>query len=270
MRRRNQITESWAARPIEMLESPAYRVLSLSAHRVLSRIEIEFAHHAGAENGRLVVTFDDFASYGVRRHSIGPALIELEALGFIAITEHGRTARAAEYRRPNKYQLLSRPKQKGIEAINLWRRFKTIDEAKIAVAAVQEAERTSSTLLPERKSRQCRNGTVTSAETALESQNRQCRNGTTVHGRNGTTIYISGRNAADNHCPTPTRPTAEPSRPATAADPSANPADLTFPIIDGVYRITGRAEPVVILAEPRRTLSLAKPSDVAVHEGLAR
>jgi hypothetical protein len=47
MRRRNSISEAWAARPIEMLESPAYRALSLSAHRVLSRIEIEFAHQGG-------------------------------------------------------------------------------------------------------------------------------------------------------------------------------------------------------------------------------
>ena len=45
--RRNSISEAWAARSIEMLESPAYRVLSLSAHRALSRIEVEFAHHGG-------------------------------------------------------------------------------------------------------------------------------------------------------------------------------------------------------------------------------
>jgi hypothetical protein len=58
MAKGNPITQGWAARPIEMLESPAYRALSLSAHRALSRIEIELAHHGGKDNGKLPVTFD--------------------------------------------------------------------------------------------------------------------------------------------------------------------------------------------------------------------
>ena len=66
-KRRNAITGQWAARSIEMLENPAYRTLSLSAHRALARIEIELAHHGGNDNGRLPVTFDDFVQYGVRR-----------------------------------------------------------------------------------------------------------------------------------------------------------------------------------------------------------
>jgi hypothetical protein len=61
-RRKNAIFGQFAARLIEMMESPAYRVLSLSAHRVLSRIEVEYAHHGGQDNGKLPVTFDDFAN----------------------------------------------------------------------------------------------------------------------------------------------------------------------------------------------------------------
>jgi hypothetical protein len=80
LKRRNKITGQWAARSIEMLESPAYRILGLSAHRALSRIEVELAHHGGQDNGKLPVTFDDFVEYGIRRQSIGPALDELEAL----------------------------------------------------------------------------------------------------------------------------------------------------------------------------------------------
>jgi hypothetical protein len=133
--RKNPISEQWAARSIEMLESPAYRALSLSAHRALSRVEVEFAHHAGNDNGKLPVTFDDFAEYGVRRHSIETALDELEALGFIEITEHGKMARAAEYRRSNLFLLMSRPKQKGVEVANRWRQFKTVKEARAALSA---------------------------------------------------------------------------------------------------------------------------------------
>jgi hypothetical protein len=52
-KRRNKISGQFASRLIEMLESPAYRALSQAAHRALSRIEIEFAHHGGTENGKL-------------------------------------------------------------------------------------------------------------------------------------------------------------------------------------------------------------------------
>ena len=133
--RKNPISEQWAARSIEMLESPAYRVLSLSAHRALSRIEVEFAHHAGNDNGKLPVTFDDFAEYGVRRHSIEPAT---RRTGSARLHRDHRTrqmARAAEYRRSNLFLLMSRPKQKGIEVANRWRQFKTIEEARSALAA---------------------------------------------------------------------------------------------------------------------------------------
>jgi hypothetical protein len=137
MGKHNKISGQFAARLIEMMESPAYRVLSLSAHRVLSRIEIEWAHHGGQDNGQLPVTFDDFAEYGVHRTAIGPALYELESLGFIVITEKGKMARAADYRRPNKFLLTSRPTNKGADPLHKWKRFKTMEEA----AAVAEASR---------------------------------------------------------------------------------------------------------------------------------
>ena len=75
-RRRNKIGGQFAWRLIEMLESPAFRVLSLSARRVLDRIEIELARHGGSDNGRLPVTFDDFHRYGIHRHAVAPAIRE--------------------------------------------------------------------------------------------------------------------------------------------------------------------------------------------------
>src|SRR5215471_4459427 len=92
--RKNRIAGQFAARTIEMMESPAFRVLSLSAHRLLARIEIEHAHHGGNDNGSLPVTYEDFVEYGVERHAIAPALRECEALGFIEITERGRAGNA--------------------------------------------------------------------------------------------------------------------------------------------------------------------------------
>jgi hypothetical protein len=59
-KQRGSISGVFAWRLIEMLESPANRVLSLSAKRGLERLEIELARHGGKseENGRLPCTFD--------------------------------------------------------------------------------------------------------------------------------------------------------------------------------------------------------------------
>ena len=81
---------------------------------------------AGNENGKLPVTFKDFGEYGMPRGTIGPALAEAEALGFIEITERGKKARAAEYRRPNLFRLTTRPELEGVGPERCrWRRFKT-------------------------------------------------------------------------------------------------------------------------------------------------
>src|SRR5262245_34398025 len=98
-----RIAGQFAPRLIEMLESPAYRVLSRWAQKVLCRIEIELAHHGGRDNGNLPVTYDDFAHYGVRRHQVGPALHALVVLGFVEI-KPGRAGRA-EFRQPHRFRL---------------------------------------------------------------------------------------------------------------------------------------------------------------------
>jgi hypothetical protein len=140
-RRKNAIFGQFAARLIEMMESPAYRVLSLSAHRVLSRIEVEYAHHGGQDNGKLPVTFDDFANYGLHRAAIGPAIDEAEALGFIKVTERGSRAVKAEYRRPNKFRLTSRPADGQRDGTHDWRRFATMEEAAAAAAGARRGRR---------------------------------------------------------------------------------------------------------------------------------
>jgi hypothetical protein len=106
-----------------MMESPAYMALSGSARKVLDRLEIEIAHHGGNDNGKLPCTYEHFFEYGVHRHSIAPALRELEALGFIEITEHGRAGNA-EWRRPNLFRLTYRPVDRA-KPTDEWRRVRT-------------------------------------------------------------------------------------------------------------------------------------------------
>jgi hypothetical protein len=111
----NKIRGQFAARLIEMMESAAYRVLSLSAHRALSRIEIEieFTHHGGQDNGKL-------------------------SSRFVRITEPGKMTKAADYRRPNKFLLTSRPAARGNEPLCSWHRFKTVEEALAAAEAARQ------------------------------------------------------------------------------------------------------------------------------------
>ena len=148
-----------------MLESPAFRILSLSALRALTRIEIEFAHHNGCDNGKLPVTFNDFERYGVRRHSIGPALDELETLGFATITQHGKKAIRAECRRPTLFLLTTRPEPRRgrPRAVSMASGSGLIRRGQSRPRGLSSATRKP---VKKFKSRQCRNGTAPSAETA--------------------------------------------------------------------------------------------------------
>jgi hypothetical protein len=125
--RHTRIQGQFAPRLIDMLRSPAYRILSLSGHRVLNRIEIELADHGGQDNGRLPVTFSDFEKYGIERHAIGPALAECQALGFIEITRRGRSGNG-EWRIPNLFRLTYRH-TKSEPPTDEWQRISSIEEA---------------------------------------------------------------------------------------------------------------------------------------------
>jgi hypothetical protein len=129
-KRGNSISGQFAPRLIEMLESPAYRALSRSAHMVISRIEIEHGHHGGKDNGRLPVTTDDFVAYGMHRTTVAPAIREAEALGFLRITRRGRGGNA-EYRTPNLFLLTFAHSRdsRGPAPTDDWRLVKTLEEA---------------------------------------------------------------------------------------------------------------------------------------------
>jgi hypothetical protein len=139
-RRRNRIGGQWSPRLIEMLASPAYRVLSVSAHRVISRIEIEHASHGGSENGNLPVTKQNFMDYGMDHDAIAPAIREAEALGFIRM-KRGRGGNA-EHRLPNKffltYAIGSSPR--ALTPTHDWRKIKTIEEAKAIADGARAAK----------------------------------------------------------------------------------------------------------------------------------
>jgi hypothetical protein len=204
MKRRNRINEQWSSRVISMLESPAYRVLSLSAHRIIARIEIELAHHGGNDNGHLPVTFEDFIEYGIHHNAIAPALREAEALGFIRVTERGRGGNA-EYRQPNKFYLTF-AYGRGSNATpptHDWRKIKTEDEALQIARAARENKDPRAVQFAERRAKKIKNRyrdpiVAPHPETSVEiAKSPQPETGSTASPRKPVRLSISRVGAAD-------------------------------------------------------------------------
>jgi hypothetical protein len=139
-RRRNAISGQFAAFLIEMLESPAYRVLSRSALMVIARVEIELGHHGGNDNDRLPITTEDFIAYGMDRSSVAPAIREAEALGFVRITR-GRGGNA-EHRTPSLFgsTFAQHRNSRRSPPTDDWRRIKTVEEAEQIARAARQAK----------------------------------------------------------------------------------------------------------------------------------
>jgi hypothetical protein len=133
--------EAYVRRKFSMLESPAYLVLTLSARRVMDRLEIELGRHKGKpeENGNLACTFEDFVEYGLTRHAIAPAIRELVALGFIRITRKG-SAGNESYRVPTLYLITYQFSGSNIILEDGWKRIQTIEEAEATAERAREAK----------------------------------------------------------------------------------------------------------------------------------
>jgi hypothetical protein len=208
-RKSSRIGGQFAPLLIDMLESPAWRVLSLSARKVLNRIEIELASHGGKDNGALPVTYDDFVRYGVHRQSIRPAINELIALGFVEITRKGRAGNA-EFREPNLFRLTYRHSKGGArDGTHEWRSIKNeSDAARLAKAARAE-----------KLQNQCRKPSRSGVKNRYRKSNIHSTQTmiTGIGTESGTTLDISGRVS-------PAEPAREARLPrsAVASEPAEN------------------------------------------------
>jgi hypothetical protein len=130
-RSHHKIDAPFVPHTFEMLRSPAWRVLSLTAHRILSRIEIELGNHGGRDNGKLPVTYADLRNFGIRNSDdIARGIRELRALGIIELTRPGRAGNG-EFRAPNLFRLTYLPAY-GKAPTNEWRQFETVETAEQA------------------------------------------------------------------------------------------------------------------------------------------
>jgi hypothetical protein len=199
-KRRTKIGEGWISYPRSMLESPAFQMLSYTAIRIMHRIEIEHLAHGGAENGRLIVTYDQLAKLGIDRKAIAPAIRELTALGLLEVTETGHAGAAGDGK-ANRFRLTYVNVKSGEQPTNEWRRVDTTEIAKAIVAAVKREASPRARDLGKRswrakmteKNLSSQNGTGSVPKTEPSGPNLSSQNGTTrLSSENGTTIYNLG------------------------------------------------------------------------------
>lgn len=119
----------WVWFTSEMMESPAWRAMSLNARLVVDRIAVEHMAHAGTQNGALPVTFDDFERFGIRRGSISAAILEATVVGFVDVAEQGTRGWGGFKGRATRYRLAWLPTAAGDPETARWRRFSSLKEA---------------------------------------------------------------------------------------------------------------------------------------------
>ena len=148
----NAIHGAIAPRLIEMNKSPAYQVLTLSAHRFLARIETEHAAHAGKENGRLPVTYKDFEKAGVIGTQFGRSHGMRSA--WLYRSHRARPRRKCRDSQADLFPANYRPaKGETGNGTHEWRRIKTIEEAR----SIKQQAREASPILADRKQRHTKN-----------------------------------------------------------------------------------------------------------------
>lgn len=122
------ITHSYA-----LLTSPAWRSLSITARRILDRLEIEHMGKGGRHNGDLVTTYDDLVNAGCSRSLIAHALQELQDVGLLRVTQRGGIAMG--HRMPSRYRLTYLPSVEGRPSND----FKSVSAEDVAEAASDRA-----------------------------------------------------------------------------------------------------------------------------------
>lgn len=144
-RRKSTIVGQFVPHRLELIESPAWRVLSASARRVLDRFEIEMCHHGGlCANGQLTVTYGDFERFGIHANAVAPALREVVALGLVVVTEQGSGGNS-EFRKASIYGLTyictkaNRAAKYPDQPTDDWKRIGTIEAAEHIASMARDA-----------------------------------------------------------------------------------------------------------------------------------
>src|SRR5262245_31764138 len=75
--------EPWVWLTRELIESAAWRSLSINARRFIDALLLDHMAHAGRENGNLKATYGQLEKLGLTRNCIHKAIAEAEAAGLV-------------------------------------------------------------------------------------------------------------------------------------------------------------------------------------------
>jgi hypothetical protein len=106
--------EAFAKLPRDLLESLAWRSLSIHSRRFVDFLLIEHMRHGGKDNGRLVAPRRQLIAFGIHAHFVSAAIDEAERVGLI-------DCKRGIGRGPNVYGLTWLPRGPGEPPTDRWR-----------------------------------------------------------------------------------------------------------------------------------------------------
>ena len=102
----------------ELLNSVAWRSMSVNCHKLIDRLLLEHCNNAGQENGSLICTYNHFQEYGLTRNMIRFAI---EEAGFLGLVKHQRGERVFAKNQPNSYRLTFYGTKHAKDTTNEWK-----------------------------------------------------------------------------------------------------------------------------------------------------
>jgi hypothetical protein len=125
--------QSWIWITRDILESGAWRSLSINARRFIDFLLIEHMKHGGRKNGQLLAPRRQLEDAGIGSHFVSAAIEETVSRGLVLV-KHGRG------RRPNIYALTWLPLFDGTVLHRPWsaRPVKTAEEQSLQMTAEQQ------------------------------------------------------------------------------------------------------------------------------------
>ena len=112
--------QAWSWLTSELINSLAWRSMSVNCLKLIHRLLLEHCNHGGLENGRLVCTYKDFQEYGLTRNKIRPAIEEADFLGLV---KHQRGERIFAKNQPNSYRITFYGTSEARDPTNEWKRI---------------------------------------------------------------------------------------------------------------------------------------------------
>ena len=111
---------AWCWLTAKLLNSLAWKSMSVNCHKLVDCLLLEHCNHAGLANGNLICTYNQFQEYGLTRNMIRPAI---EEASFLGLVKHQRGERVFAKNQPNSYRITFYGTSEARDPTNEWKRI---------------------------------------------------------------------------------------------------------------------------------------------------